>query len=90
MKSTTTVVSKDSSLVVYIQQQIYRVFHIIRQHFFFRFFWFWFSNIQWSRRKNILCFFESKEEAAVGAKKKLCNRIDFNFDNIWFDLIELI
>ena len=38
MKSTTTVVSKDSSLVVYIQQQIYRVFHIIRQHFFFQIF----------------------------------------------------
>ena len=65
------------------------MFHIIRQHFFFRFFWF--SNTQCKQKKRIYSVFKSnKEETAVGAKKNLCNRIDFYFDNnlvfIWIDL----
>ena len=70
MKSTTTtVVSKDSSLVVYIQQQIYRVFHIIRQHFFFQIFFALIFKHPVKQKKEYNSVFKSKEDAAVGANK---------------------
>ena len=76
MKSTTTVVSKDSSLVVYTTTNIQSVSYYQTTHFFQIFFCFDFQTPS-EAEERIYSVFKSKEEAAVGANKTCAIELTF-------------
>ena len=77
MKSTTTVVSKDSSLVVYTTTNIQSVSYYQTTLFFQIFFCFDFQTPSEAEERIYYSVFKSKEEAAVGANKTCAIEMTF-------------